>query len=704
MFRTRDQHNRDQRYSSVPEPTSGDAGGGWGDRLMLEPVKDDGRRTLNAAAPATPTGDADPSDRYIVGVNATGVWASLIGDLVQHDGTSWAAIAEQHTGAQVYSLKRDESLSVIETVGATIPPTLSPEVLTYATTSLKFWMPNSLVDSFYSNWKGRVASVTTASGSWATTMYQRYVVIATGDPTYSAFAKFIATYIADINTNTGKWVFQPAKEGDLLYSEGDNNFYYFDGTNWVELSTGNTAFYGAEGRQGGDGLGTKELTAAVINTYQKIPFDLSAITNLTYCPPSFFADGEDTFTIPRYGVYGVGYHGFQVVADGLMPENVFLAIKINGTVVQQSTLTHVDDYEGDAYHGIFELDLNDEVTFEFKTSGANWDSPITIQNGPNAYVYTVDAKGGTGEFIEHALNDHTDTNFPTPADGDTLVWDAGTSKWVNTPATAAGPHLVLSATHTDSAVTGSVTNGQYLKRVGGNWTNAAPPTFEELNDTTFTGLASGDIAQWNGTAWVNVSVATLSAAHTLDSHSNVNTSGKITGSNLRWNGSAWVVYTPTLAGLSDVSISSPTNGQGLIYSGGVWTNGTITAVSTARCGSFQLQVGTSIPSGGVPWTADYQTASFLPAYPNNGAFVADLLGKWKVTYTGYMSITAGGLLRIRLNGGTFVGAYITNPSGTVTRSFTLSYNQALSAGSYVELVPTGVTIIDAQATFEYLGA
>lgn len=648
MFRTRDQNNRDQRYSSVPE-TEGDGSGEWGNRLVLEPVKDDGRRTLTAAAPATsPT----TGDRYIVGVNATGAWASLIGELVQYDGT-WAEIAEQLTGAQVYSRKRDESLTIIETVGATIAPTLSPEVLSYATTSLKFWMPNSLVDSFYSNWKGRVASVTTASGSWATTMYQRYVV-PVSDPTYSAFYKYIATYIADMNTHTGKWVFQPAAEGDLLYSEGDNNFYYFDGTSWVVLSSGNTAFYGAEGRQGADGLGTKELTAAVVDTYQPIDFDLSAITNLTYCPPSFFADAGDTFTIPRYGVYAVGYSGFRIQYTGDPPDQqIYLGIRINGTLVQEAMLPHADDFEGEAWHGIFELDLDDEVTFEFKTTGADWDSPFTILNGSNGFVYTVDAKGGNGELVPHALNDHTDTDFPSPTDGQVLSWDAGTSKWVAIDLPAAGPHLVLSSTHSDSVVTGSVTNGQFIKRVGGNWTNAAPPTFEELNDTTFTALASGDLAQWNGTAWVNIPASSLTGAHTLDSHSNVNTAGKVTGSNLRWNGSAWVVYTPTLAGLSDVSISGPVNGQGLVYSGGVWTNGNPTAALNVPYWGGYLSL-LSPPT----WTA-YSTGGGTYSLNRVGGpsgwifWTPPVPGTYEMIVTGSITFTPGGV------NGSF-GIYLSN--------------------------------------------
>lgn len=672
MFRTRDQNNRDQRFSSVPEE-SGTGVESWGDRLMLEPVKDDGRRVLSSTSPATPTGSSDPSDRYIVGVGATSTWAALVGDLVAHDGSSWVAVADQHTGAQVYSYKRDESLTIIETKGPDIPPSLSPEVLVYATTQLKFWMPNSLVDSFYSNWKGKVTSVTTASGSWAATMYNRYVV-PVGDPTYSSLATYIATYIADMNTHTGKWVFQPAKEGDLLYSDGNNNFYYFDGTSWVVLASGNTQFYGAEGRQGAaPGLDSKVITAAVVDTFQKIDFDYSAITNLAYCPPSFLSDGDDTFTIPRYGIYAVGYRGWRVTYDGLEPDNITLCIKVNGTIVQQSTLPVIDDYEGEHYHGIFELELGDEVTFEFKTTGTNFDTELTINNGFTAYVYTVDAKGGAGTFVEHALNDHTDTNFPSPSDGDVIMWDDGTGMWVNgTPSFVAAPHNIISVSHGDSALTGSLANGQFLKRVGGVWTNAAPPTVEELNDTTFTGLAAGDLIQWNGSAWVNLPSTSISGVHTLDSHSNVNTAGKVSGSNLRWNGTAWVVYTPTLAGLSDVSISSPVNGQGLVYSGGVWTNGN----PTATVGAVYYM---GYYNGVLGWTQVSANGTINQVQIGVGGpyfFLPTVTGHYEIIVTGSITGGWGG-------GGTPVYGIFLNSSGGGS-------NPLGSTNGYPTVFPTAV--------------
>lgn len=685
MFRTRDQHNRDQRFSSVPEPSSGDDGNG---QYYLDPILDDGRRGLSTASPP---GSPASGDRYIVGVNGSGLWSSLRGELVSWDGAAWTATTNP-VGAQTYCKKRVESLSLLSTDNKNISPALSPEyVVATGTPVINFWLPNSLVDSFYSNWKGAVVSVTTDSASWATNIYNRYVV-QSGDTNYNTYAKYIATYVVDLLTHTGRWIFQPAREGDLLYSTGDNNFYYFDGTNWVVMTSGNTAFYGAEGRPGADGLGSTVLTAAVVNTYQKIPFELSAITNLTFCPPSMFADGEDTITIPRYGIYAVGFHGFRVTYDGPEPDSITFCVKINGTVVENSVLPVLDDYEGDSYHGIFELDLNDEITFEFKTTGAGFDTEITIVNGFSAYAYTVDAKGGTGPVGPHALNEHTDTNFPSPSDGDVIKWDSGTGRWINgTVSAIASPHNIISVSHGDTALTGSLTNGQMLKRVGGVWTNANLPTFEELYDTTFTSLTTGDIAQWNGSAWVNIPSTSISGVHTLDSHSNVNTSGKITGSNLRWNGSAWVVYTPTFAGLSDVTITSPAIGQVPVWNGSAWVNGTVSATTAFKGGNY---VGT----GGSGWSVLGPEIGCTTSGLN---FVALVDGYWEAIVT----FAPTGVVTPPLFQWYSPGGAAGSPFGaTVNQAYmTFANIFGLAAGQGMRIIDTAGSYRAERATFKKVG-
>jgi len=694
LFRTRDQHNRDNRFSSVPEPESGSAGGG---QYYLDPVLDDGRRGLTTA---TPPGSPVTGDRYIVGANATGAWSTLKGSLVHWDGSSWSAVTSL-VGSQTYSYKRVESLSLLSTENKNISPSLSPEyVVATGTPVIDFWLPNSLVDTFYSNWKGAVISLTTDSASWGTNIYNRYVV-KSGDTNYNSFATYIATYVVDLLTHTERWIFQPAREGDLLYSTGDNNFYYFDGTNWVLMSSGNTAFYGAEGRPGVDGLGSTTLTASVVNTYQKIPFTLSAITNLTYCPPSMFGDGEDTFTVPRYGVYAVGFHGFRVTYGGPEPDSITVCIKINGTVVENSTLPIRDDYEGDSYHGIFELNLNDVVTFEFKTTGASFDTELTINNGFSAYVYTVDAKGGQATLAPHALNEHTDTNFPTPSNGDVIKWDSGTGKWVSGPVTAtASPHLLLGTSHSDTAVTGSVSNGQMIKRVAGVWTNVDLPTFEGLSDTTFTSLTSGDLAQWNGSAWVNIPSTSISGVHTLDSHSNVNTAGKVNGSNLKWDvgTSRWIVYTPTFnSGLADVNMTGLTSGQSPVWNGSAWVPGNPTGVVSFAGGAYEWN--------GSAWVA-YMGVQ-VNCSTSGITFVAGVNGFWELTVTVNPGNTQSPSYQWQVGGSNVGNSFGPGSNvGIVGNGLnmplqTFSTIAGLGAGSNMSLVCSGATLV--KATFKKVG-
>lgn len=713
MQRSRSVNNNENRFTSIPAEGGQES---WGDLLLRQPVKDDGRRqrsTTSVPSGGELTGPTGYPNRWIVGPGVGGAWATLIGQLVEWSGSAWVADPDQRVGQLAYSYKRDEYLELVDTIQNSIAPTLTPPIMVSSSGSvLRFWMPQSLLDSYQTSYKGTIKSLTTQSASWTTLCYDRYG-IRSDDATYSAYADYIATYVADILSNSGKWVFQPAKEGDFIWVEDANSFYYHNGTTWVVFSggTGVAALYAAEGRAGSGAAPTMTLTASVVNTFQKVAFPYSAVLDLVVCPPSFFADGLDEFEAPRTGHYSVGFNAFYTVREpGVVDQLLTFVVRVNGTTIPSGTfvLPNVDNYEGEGFKCILKLTAGDLVTFEFKCTGADWASDITVHNGPNFFIHTIDAVGNESGLVPHALNEHTDTNFPTPADGDTIVWDAGASEWVNSAAPPPGAHTLGS--HSDTTFSSLATN-DVVKWNGSIWVNgpvsAGPHTIigSSHSDTVLTGsLANNHVLTYDSTLtkWTNKVVPTPS----LDNLSNVSVGSKAVGDFLWWTGVAWANRAIRLDDLFDVAVPSPSTGQSLVWNGSAWVPGSPAATVTARCGSFQFQPSTSIPSGAVPWTADYQTGSFLPSYPNNGAFVADLLGKWKVTYTGSVSIPSGGTLRIRVNGGSYVGAVITNSTGsTISREFTLSYNQALSSGSYVELVPSsGVTINDAQATFEYLGA
>lgn len=152
----------------------------------------------------------------------------------------------------------------------------------------------------------------------------------------------------------------------------------------------------------------------------------------------------------------------------------------------------------------------------------------------------VDTTGvATGKVIKYDGASWVDS-FVAPSeiaqeaatDGQIMTWDDGNSQWEPQDAPAAGPHTVES--HTDVTIT-AIVSGELLKWNGSAWINqtlaesgiaAASHTHVEaditdlqayllditsesvgsLSDVTIAGAAKGDVFVHNGTAWVDLAV------------------------------------------------------------------------------------------------------------------------------------------------------------------------------------------------------
>ena len=132
-------------------------------------------------------------------------------------------------------------------------------------------------------------------------------------------------------------------------------------------------------------------------------------------------------------------------------------------------------------------------------------------------------KGGGG--VPSSLNEIGDVNTPSPSDNQVLSWD-----------TASGTEAGISATGhthtiddlTDVTIT-SVSDNQILRfdTGGGVWQNETPPwlvditseNFSTLADVTITAIASGEILKWNGSAWINNTLAEAGISATGHTHS-----------------------------------------------------------------------------------------------------------------------------------------------------------------------------------------
>jgi hypothetical protein len=91
---------------------------------------------------------------------------------------------------------------------------------------------------------------------------------------------------------------------------------------------------------------------------------------------------------------------------------------------------------------------------------------------------------------------------------------------------------------------------------------------EDATNVTVTSIASGEILKWNGSAWINntlaeAGIATSGHNHTLDSLSNVTITSNSSGEILKWNGSAWINNTLAEAGAARVASNESITG--------VWT-------------------------------------------------------------------------------------------------------------------------------------
>lgn len=107
------------------------------------------------------------------------------------------------------------------------------------------------------------------------------------------------------------------------------------------------------------------------------------------------------------------------------------------------------------------------------------------------------------------LSDLSDVSAPTPTAGNVLIWNAVSSQWE--PSAPSNPTVIGDLSDVDNA---TPTDGQVLTWNNGNseWEAQTPVTpataMDDLSDVTLTSITTDNILKWNGTAFVNVDLAT----------------------------------------------------------------------------------------------------------------------------------------------------------------------------------------------------
>ncbi len=282
-------------------------------------------------------------------------------------------------------------------------------------------------------------------------------------------------------------------------------------------------------------------------------------------------------------------------------------------------------------------------------TGATGAAGATGATGPTG------ATGGAGATVLSGL---TDVTITSPADSNFLVWDAGTSKWVNRTHTQATADLDLVVGDTGSGGTkglvpapgaGDAAAGKFLKADGtfavpAGTTAAANPTgtigASAVNGTAGTFMRSDGAPPIGANAVTNALLAQM-ATNTVKGN---NTGGTANAADLTMAQLATALQAgspnPTVRG-SSVAASSAASFTV------AWPTGTVAGdlAVVFYGGGFDI---TSIPSG---WTVLDHT----PGTNVNGLTIAKVLSSGDIS-TGHVVLTPGGTFDSCVGIITFVGA------------------------------------------------
>jgi len=187
---------------------------------------------------------------------------------------------------------------------------------------------------------------------------------------------------------------------------------------------------------------------------------------------------------------------------------------------------------------------------------------LNYVDGVTSAIQTqLDGKSSTSH--NHTLDGLSNTTITTNSAGEILKWNG--SAWINNTLAEAGisatghTHTVaditdLTATAAELNYTDGVTSN-IQTQLDGKSSTSHNHTLDSLSNTTITTNSAGEILKWNGSAWINntlaeAGISATSHNHTLDSLSNTTITTNSAGEILKWNGSAWINNTLAEAGIS----------------------------------------------------------------------------------------------------------------------------------------------------------
>lgn len=489
--------------------------------------------------------------------------------------------------------------------------------------------------------------------------------------------------------------------GDILY---------YNGTEWVNEDPANIGHPIAAHAEAD---ATHSLTAAANNTWQVVPWSTSLISSVTVCPLSFYTAGGSLFTVPETGYYDAELTIALAADPDLFGATLEFGLFINNSLVRTFYCSSND--WSLSYAGVLEeLTANDTVEIKFRRNGAGYAVAVDLSSRSNFSLHKIAAVGFGGSTL-HSLNTHTDTNFPSPTNGQVITWDSTPGEWVasnpTSPAHTFGSHSDANANLTspgagldqyvvvwdqastsfklvvNPALGSHALNGHTDTNLGSpgapedgyvvSWDNGtskyvlvAPTapgahTLDSHSNVTITGATTNHVLQYNGTNWVNQN---LVITMNLDDLANVTTTGKLNHDILWWDSGLgkWVDRTLLLGDISNVSTAGAVNGQSLVFNGSTWGPGNPSAASVAAVYSHVTAIG---------WTSGTARAS-LASVDTAGCTVVGgnriqvpTLGRYQFVFTGQTSGAGATDIGVEVNlNGVFWGngiRYEVGAGGTV---------------------------------------
>jgi hypothetical protein len=158
-------------------------------------------------------------------------------------------------------------------------------------------------------------------------------------------------------------------------------------------------------------------------------------------------------------------------------------------------------------------------------------------------------------------------------------------------------------------------------------TGGGASVLNDLTDVTISGLTTGQVLKWNGTAWVNGTdeVGSGTTISSINDIPDVSITTPVSGQVLKFNGSAWVNDTDlndgngaiALGDITDVDIVTPLAGQVLKFDGFNWVNGTdenltsLTISDLTDTSISSLVEGNSLIWNGLDWVNSFVSLDSL---------------------------------------------------------------------------------------------